>query len=92
MKILGVRCYGIFDTEQDSTPRVFKGRWRGRHCALFATPMAICMSVTLTGMAISGTGTTTGLTMISIPTTLLRFAQLSLFLSFRFCWRVLFCE
>jgi len=59
-----------FDAGLDSTLRVFKGWWPGRRLKHSATPMAIFTSVISTGMAPSGTGTTTGSTTISIPTIL----------------------
>lgn len=63
----------------------------GKALRTFATLMAICTSAISNGTVISGTGTTTGSTMISTPTTLLLCAQLFSFLFPCFTGRVLFC-
>lgn len=79
MKKLGLEGWGIGNARFDTTPKVFNGWWQGRFSKHSAMPMVTCMSATLTGMVISGIGTTTGLATTSTPATRLRW-QLSSFL------------
>ena len=68
-------------TGYDTVLREIKGQWQGRHpiryCAVRMVTVTRCTS---TSMTASGTGTTTGSTMIATLTTRPQFSQLSSFL------------
>ena len=72
-----MRCYASLARGYDTTPRVLKGWWHGRHLIRTATAMATCTSATSTGTTAGGTGATTGSTTTGTATTPLRCVQLS---------------